>query len=441
METRLQHLDVPEAVDVAVIGAGAAGLFAAIWAGREGLGGSLGSENQGTRESRVIALDGATKIGAKILVAGGGRCNVTHHAVDESAYAGSSGHAIKKVLRQFSVEQTVEFFRALGVELKREETGKLFPISDDAHTVLDALLSAVRASGGRIVHPWRVASMAREGDGFVIRRDGEAGTIRAKRVILATGGKSLPKTGSDGKGHEIACSLGHTISDRVFPALVPMTLPKDHWLTALSGLTVQATIELRSGTGKRLKAFTNSTLLAHFGLSGPGVLDISRYWTDERGRDPAAHCVLNWLPGMNLEQVDEALVSLAKAGKQTPTRWLMDRGLPERLARAICEQARVDASARANALSRDARRGLATLITQTPLPFTGDRGWLFAEVTAGGVPLSEVDLATMESRVCPGLFLCGELLNVDGRIGGFNFQWAWASGYVAGRGAARSAGL
>ena len=220
-----------------------------------------------------------------------------------------------------------------------------------------------------------------------------------------------------------------------------MTLPKDHWLTALSGLTVQATIELRSGTGKRLKAFTNSTLLAHFGLSGPGVLDMSRYWTDERGRDPAAHCVLNWLPGMNLEQVDEALVSLAKAGKQTPTRWLMDRGLPERLARAICEQARVDASARANALSRDARRGLATLITQTPLPFTGDRGWLFAEVTAGGVPLSEVDLATMESRVCPGLFLCGELLNVDGRIGGFNFQWAWASGYVAGRGAARSVGL
>jgi predicted Rossmann fold flavoprotein len=440
MRDQSTQLDGVSSVDIAIVGAGAAGLFAAIWAGREVQSSSLGSERRGTQDGRIIALDGATKIGAKILVAGGGRCNVTHHAVDESAYAGSSPHAIKKVLRQFSVEQTVEFFRELGVELKREETGKLFPISDDAHTVLDALLGAMRASGGRIVHPWRVARVAREGDGFVIWQEGNAETIRAKRVILATGGKSLPKTGSDGKGHEIARSLGHTISDRVFPALVPMTLPKDHWLTALSGLTVQATIELRSGTGKRLKAFTNSTLLAHFGLSGPGVLDMSRYWTDERGRDAGSHCVLNWLPGMNLEQVDEALVALAK-GKQTLTRWLMDRGLPERLARAICEQARVDASAPASALSRDARRSLATLITQTPLPFTGDRGWLFAEVTAGGVPLSEVDLATMESRVCPGLFLCGELLNVDGRIGGFNFQWAWASGYVAGRGAARSLGL
>lgn len=440
MRDQSTQLDGVSSVDIAIVGAGAAGLFAAIWAGREVQSSSLGSERRDSRVSQIVALDGATKIGAKILVAGGGRCNVTHHAVDESAYAGSSPHAIKKVLRQFSVEQTVEFFRELSVELKREETGKLFPISDDAHTVLDALLNAMRASGGRIVHPWRVARVVREGDGFVIRQEGNAETIRAKRVILATGGKSLPKTGSDGKGHEIARSLGHTISDRVFPALVPMTLPKDHWLTALSGLTVQATIELRSGTGKRLKAFTNSTLLAHFGLSGPGVLDMSRYWTDERGRDAGSHCVLNWLPGMNLEQVDEALVALAK-GKQTLTRWLMDRGLPERLARAICEQARVDASAPASALSRDARRSLATLITQTPLPFTGDRGWLFAEVTAGGVPLSEVDLATMESRVCPGLFLCGELLNVDGRIGGFNFQWAWASGYVAGRGAARSLGL
>jgi predicted Rossmann fold flavoprotein len=276
-------------------------------------------------------------------------------------------------------------------------------------------------------------------------RDGAQGiaaasTLRAKRVVLATGGKSLPKTGSDGHGYDIARSLGHTISDQVFPALVPLTLPKGHWLTSLSGLTVQATIELRSGTGKRLRAFTNSTLLAHFGISGPGVLDMSRYWTDERGRDAGAHCVMNWMPGRELEQVDAALVAASKSAKHAVARWIVDQGLPERLARAVCEQARIDAGSPVHGLTREARRGLATLLTQTPLPITGDRGWLFAEVTAGGVPLSEVRLETMESRVCPGLFLCGELLNVDGRIGGFNFQWAWASGFVAGCGAARGLG-
>lgn len=429
--------------DIAIIGCGAAGLFASICAGRAN-----------TTNKKFIVLDGATKLGAKILVAGGGRCNVTHHAVDEKAYAGSSSNAIKKVLRQFTVEQTIQFFRERGVELKREETGKLFPVTDSARTVLDALLAAARDAGIEIVNPWRVASVVREQDYFVIRRDtqgirhsrfdnGEDGSgsqttyadvIKARRIILATGGKSLPKTGSDGTGHEIARSLGHTITQQVFPALVPLTLPKDNWLCAFSGLTMDATIELRSGTSKRLKSFTNSTLLTHFGVSGPGVLDISRYFTAERITDAAAHLVINWIPTLTFEQADQQLEQFAKQTRGTPVRWLVDHDIPERFARAMCDQANVDPIAPAHTLTRDKRRALITIVTQCPLPITGDRGWLFAEVTAGGVPLSEVHLETMESRVCPGLHLCGEVLDVDGRIGGFNFQWAWASGYVAGRG-------
>ena len=190
-----------------------------------------------------------------------------------------------------------------------------------------------------------------------------------------------------------------------------------------------ATLEVRSGTGKKLVSFTDSTLCTHFGLSGPSVLDVSRYWTDARLDDPATQLLINWLPKLTMETADAALTSL---GKISPGRWLREQGLPDRLAKALCDHAVIDGSAPAHQLTRERRRGLANTITQLPLPITGDRGYTHAEVTAGGVPLSEIRLETMESRICPGLFLCGEICDVDGRIGGYNFQWAWASGFVAG---------
>lgn len=406
-------------VDIAVVGAGAAGLFAAIHAARSGRG------------QTVVALDGARKLGAKILVAGGGRCNVTHDTVDASAYAGGSRNAIRKVLLRFDVPETVAFFRELGVTLKREDTGKLFPTTDSARTILDALLRAAREAGVMLRHPWRVEAVTRETDGF--RIDGLVGTLRARRVILATGGRSLPKSGSDGHGYTLAKALGHTLTKRIFPALVPLTLPGDHFLTALSGITVPATLAVVTGTGKRLVEFTDSTLLTHFGLSGPSVLDISRYLLAAQFDDPTARLTINWLPGRSAEQVDADLLAL---GRQTPLRYLAAQ-LPERLARALLESAGVDPALLAQQLTKTARRALAATLTATPLPVSGNRGYTYAEVTAGGVPLNEVRLETLESRVCPGLHLCGELLDVDGRIGGYNFQWAWASGFVAGTGAAR----
>ncbi len=427
--------------DIAVVGAGAAGLFAAIWAGR-----ALRASGKG--HGSVVALDGAKKLGAKILVAGGGRCNVTHHAVDEKQYAGTSRPAIRNVLRRFDVPQTVAFFKELGVELKREETGKLFPVTDDAHTVLNALLGAAADAGAALVHPWRVGRVERSPYGIFlihpetaatpedggVRSEQARAAVRAHRVVLATGGRALPLTGSNGQGYTLARALGHTITDRVFPALVPLTLSRDHWICGLSGITLPATLEVRSATGKRLQQFTNSTLCAHFGLSGPGVLDISRYYTDAIRDDARAQLVMSWLPGQTLETVDAAL---ARLGRTSPARWLQDSGLPERVARALCEQSGIDPAAPCHALTRESRRGLAALVVQTPLPITGDRGFTYAEVTAGGVPLSEIHLDTMESRVCRGLHLCGEILDVDGRIGGFNFQWAWASGFVAGTSAAK----
>lgn len=428
-------LPVHEQVDIAIVGAGAAGLMAAIWAGRTAA--SLSTAGS----VRIIALDGAAKLGAKILVAGGGRCNVTHHAVDESAYAGSSRHAIRKVLRSFDVPQTTAFFRELGVELKREETGKLFPVTDDAHTVLDALLAECARVGVALRHPWRVEHVERDADGFVLHRAGAGGVpsepplFAARRVILATGGMALPRTGSDGGGYALAKSLGHSVTARVFPALVPLIVDPSHFVRSLSGITLLTTLTVRSGSGKHLVSFTNSTLCTHFGISGPSVLDASRYFTAARQEDVGATLAINWLPSLTTQQADEQLSALRGA---PVGRWLVQppRALPERLARAICDSAGVDSFATMHHVPRERRRALAEALTAMTLPVTGDRGFTFAEATAGGVPLSELKLDTMESRVCPGLHIIGELCDVDGRVGGFNFQWAWASGALAGRAAA-----
>ena len=418
----------PERIDLAVVGSGAAGLFAAIHA-------AAAAADAGTR-LRIVAFDGARKLGAKILVAGGGRCNVTHWKADERDYAGSTPPAIRKVLRRWDVDRTVAFFAERGVELKREETGKLFPVTDRAQTVLDALLQAARDAGVELRHPCRVLAVARDADGFALATD--HGAVHARRVILCCGGRALPKSGSDGAGESLARALGHSITPHVVPALVPLRLPAGHWVTGLSGLTLPAEVTLRSGTGKRLVSFTDSTLCTHFGLSGPSILNISRHWTMARFDDAAAALALAWVPGLDVEQADRLLVDAKGRGVLAVLREGLGTPLPERLARALCDEAGIDHAATIQQLPRDRRRALALLVAATPLPVEGDRGYTYAEATAGGVPLAELKLETMESRVVPGLHLAGELCDVDGRIGGFNFQWAWASGFIAGSSAAQA---
>lgn len=379
---------------------------------------------------RVVALDGARTLGAKILVAGGGRCNVTHHAVEASDFAGSSPAAIARVLREFPVAATIGFFRDLGVELKREPTGKLFPVTDRARTVLDALLGAARAAGVELRHPCRVEAIEPLGDRFRLR--GAWGELIARRVILAAGGQALPRSGSDGSGVALARRLGHRSTATIFPALVPLLLPDGHWLRALSGLAAPARVEVRTGTGRRVVRFEGDLLCTHFGISGPVVLDASRHWLALRQTDPAARWVQSFLPAATPESL---AAELGRLGRTTLGNWLAGR-LPDRLASALIRAAGLDPAATTLRMTREARRELLRALLELELPIAGDRGFVHAEATAGGIPLAEVRLASLESRVVPGLHLCGELLDVDGRIGGFNFQWAWASGTVAGRAAA-----
>jgi predicted Rossmann fold flavoprotein len=401
--------------DLVVVGAGAAGLMAALWAARS------------ARDRRVLVLDGARLLGAKILVSGGGRCNVTHHAVDERAFNGSSPAAIRKVLRRFDVPRTIAFFRELGVTLKREETGKLFPVTDRARTVLDALLTATREAGVELRHPWRVVAVVRDAGGFVLTSaPGEV--LRSPRVLLATGGRSLPKTGSDGGGYALAEALGHTLTPRIFPGLVPLVVPEGHFIRALSGLSVPATLEVRAGSGRKRATVTGSLLCTHFGLSGPAALDVSRHFLAARMDDPGGRLVVRWLADETADSLDTALRGLGTATVGS----LLGERLPDRLARSLCAHAGLDPATPGHRLPREGRRAIAEAAAEMTVPVAGDRGFAFAEVTAGGVPLGELHLDTLRSRRRPGLSLCGEICDVDGRIGGFNFQWAWASGYVAG---------
>ncbi|MFP4143976.1 MAG: NAD(P)/FAD-dependent oxidoreductase [Phycisphaeraceae bacterium] len=411
--------------DLVIVGGGAAGMTAAIFAGRAA-----------GREQRIALLDGAAKLGAKILVSGGGRCNVTHDVVSEQDYFGGRANHVRRVLRTLSVEKTIDFFAELGVKLKREETGKLFPVTDRAKTVLDALLGAVEQAGVEILPGHRVSGIARDAAGFLIETS--QGPIAAKRVILATGGRSLPKTGSDGQAYGFARKLGHTVTETT-PALVPLVLEDGCWLTKLSGISFEAELTLAGPTGKVLHRETGPTLLTHFGLSGPAPMNLSRHWIAARAKEPGVTLAANLVGGRSFEAVERELIEGARRRPRAGVASRVQRWLPERLAAALVEQAAGTApSAPAGQMTRDARRAIVHGLTALPLPVVRDRGWLHAEVTAGGVPLEEVNLRTMASKRCEGLYLCGEILDVDGRIGGYNFQWAWCSGRLAGQGAASS---
>jgi predicted Rossmann fold flavoprotein len=256
------------------------------------------------------------------------------------------------------------------------------------------------------------------------------GDVTASRVILATGGRSVPKTGSDGKGYALVRALGHTVTE-VLPALVPLVVEEGHWLTGLSGTSVDAELSVRGGSGRVLVRHRGSMLFTHFGLSGPVVLDISRDWIDARRQDREAALVANLLPGETFESREAALLAEAKRNPRATVPSLLRGRLPERLLEAVSSPQPL------GGLTKDERRSIVRAIVELPIPVVRDRGFEYAEVTAGGVPLSEIDLSTMASRRCAGLYLCGEILDVDGKIGGYNFQWAWATGRLAGMGAGR----
>ena len=407
--------------DIAVIGAGAAGLAASIFAAE--------AAAKGDRPQRIVLLDGAKTIGAKILVSGGGRCNVTHEVVTHTDYFGNR-RIIKNVLAAFSVEQTVKWFASLGVELICEETGKLFPVTDKARTILTALANRCHELGITIRPDHRVTGIeGPSGSGFVLHHT--HGTMHASKVILATGGRSIPKSGSDGFGYSLACRFGHHVTATV-PALVPLVLEDAMFHKSLSGLSHE--VELTTVVkGRKVDCRTGSLLWTHFGISGPVVMDASRFWCLAQEQGEPADVYGNFLSSQTHEQVRQWLMEQMQANPRRPLVKTLAQRLPQRFAEAVIHHVGCEVHTSIAQLPRKDRDHILTALTKFRFPIVQNRGWNYAEVTAGGVPLEEISFRTMESRLVPDLYLIGEILDCDGRIGGFNFQWAWATGILAGR--------
>ena len=397
--------------DVIIVGAGAAGLMTAITASKGGL--------------RVLLLEGQAKVGAKILMSGGTRCNVTNKAVVEKDYNSRQIIYVRNILRSFNNERTLRFFKDdLGVDLILEPTGKYFPSTHSGKTVLDAFLKKIKSCGITLLTGHKVKAMTAGKHGFTVI--GESFHFEAKNVVLTTGGLSYPSSGSDGTGFKLAQSFGHDVIETT-PALTPL-MTEDDDFKSLSGVTIEAQLTFIS-EGKKCFCQRDGFLFTHFGYSGPVALDISRHWLKTKG---PKQMIINFLPDYNEHSLREYLCRTREnAGHKTIKNVLTDL-MPERLVEVILKKTGIDGSGPLNQLEKQARRRLMDACLQYPLEVTGVYGYSKAEATAGGVDLAQINPKTLESRIVPGLFFAGEMLDVDGRIGGFNFQWAWSSGHAVG---------
>ena len=425
--------------DITIIGAGAAGLMAAIHAAGDG--------------RRVLLLERTKDGGRKILISGGGRCNILPSRWRPEQYVtASSRNTMRNLLRAWPLEEQRRFFEdTLRIPLAlEEETGKLFPVSNRARDVRDGLVAHARERGVEIRFGAHVTGLepAPEPElepeprpesgptgpdsrpGWLVGLAG-GGTVRSRSVVVATGGLSVPATGSDGTGLRLLEALGHTLNP-LYPALTPLTAqPPRH--APLAGVSLEVGIEapLERGSFETAGGF----LFTHRGYSGPSVLDVSHIAVRHRlaGGSPSDRPILVRWTGEDAGAWDRALRE-EPAGTVAS---LLRRRLPTRLADTLIEEAEVPADRSLAELRREERARLVDVLARYPLPWTGDEGYRKAEVTGGGVALGEIDPRTMESRIAPGLFLCGELLDAFGPIGGYNFLWGWATGRAAGLGAAR----
>lgn len=419
-------------IDVAVVGAGAAGLVAAIFAA----GGD--QRDADVSPPNVVVFERTRDGGRKILISGGGRCNVLPSTLaPERFVTDSSANTLRNLLRSWPLAaQRVFFEREVGIALKLEaDTGKLFPVSDRARDVRDGLVALAQRGGVRLQFDTSVTDLAAEAlpDGRRVwtLTLGDRGGVRARRVVLATGGLSVPATGSDGVGLALARRLGHTVHD-TYPALTPLIAdPPVH--ESLSGVSLTVRVRVPAQPGSRRMEARGGFLFTHRGYSGPVVLDVSHHAVRGRLRGERPSLLVQWT-----DLDDLAWHEALQGGDGLVVSRLRER-LPQRLADRLLVDAGIALDRHAALLRRDERVALVERLCRYALPWTGDEGYRKAEVTGGGVALDAVDPRTLESRRCPGLYLCGEILDAFGPIGGHNFSWAWATGRLAGLGAGRAA--
>jgi predicted Rossmann fold flavoprotein len=369
--------------------------------------------------------------GRKILISGGGRCNILPTVLDDSRFVtDSSPNTLRNILRSWPLaEQRAFFERDVGIPLVDEiESAKVFPASHRARDVRDGLLTMARRKGVELLMDTSVTGLAPASDGWRVERHG-GDPLMTDALIVATGGLSVPGTGSDGGGLRILEDLGHVVNP-TYAALTPLTANPAPF-AALSGVSLTVELTARAADGRRAATASGGFLFTHGGYSGPALLDVSHVAVRSRDDGAPARIAVRWTPLGDREWTS----ALRPAGARTVAAALRAE-MPSRLADAVLAAAGIEPGLMLANLTREARLRLIDALVRGTLPWTGDEGYKKAEVTGGGVNLAEVNPRTMESRRHKRLFLCGELLDAFGPIGGYNFVWAWATGRAAGLGAA-----
>lgn len=419
----MNQSEAPESWDVIVVGAGAAGLLAATRAA--------------TRGKRTLLLEKNKRPGVKILMSGGTRCNLTHDTDERGIVReyGPSGRFLHSSLAALGPRALVQLVESEGVPTKIEETGKVFPVSNRAVDILDAFLRLFHRSGAILHLEEPLTRLTRESGSFLVTTTRHA--YRAEKIVITTGGQSYPGSGTTGDGYAWAREMGHTIVPPR-PALVPITVNAP-WTAVLRGITVpdvavQVIDPQARGKGKKVGVLAErrgSLLFAHFGLSGPVILDVSRVVSGHP--NPTSLCLAcDFLPQVAEVDLDQRIreASVAPGNRQLAT--VLSGTLPRRLIESLLEEAGLPVDRKSAELRKEDRQRLTASVKRTCIPVTGTLGFQKAEVTAGGVSLAEVDSRTMESKGIPGLYFAGEVLDLDGPIGGFNFQAAFSTGWLAG---------
>ncbi|MEG1499908.1 MAG: NAD(P)/FAD-dependent oxidoreductase [Clostridia bacterium] len=404
---------------VIVIGAGASGLMAA------GTAAFFGAE--------VVVLEGAEKCGKKVYLTGKGRCNVTNSCSEDEFFKNivSNPKFLYSSLNQFSQADTIDFFEKHGVKLKIERGNRVFPISDKSSDISGALLKNCKSNSVKVVLNAKVTSIMFQNDNYEIKTaDGQV--FYCDRVIIATGGKSYPLTGSTGDGYFFAKSFGHTI-ERVVPALVPIRLKGDY-VKQLEGVSLKNVSLLAFLNNKPLKTLFGEMIFTDKGISGPIALSMSSYINREK--EDCVKLFIDFKPALSFDKLDARIVREFEDAKNKNISNVISSLLPHKLIDVFLNECEIDSDLKINSVTKVQREMIVKTLKQFPIKFAGLFPVECAIISSGGVAINEINPKTLESKLQKGLYFAGEVINVDALTGGFNLQIAFSTGFVAGKSSA-----
>ncbi|MEA2110988.1 MAG: NAD(P)/FAD-dependent oxidoreductase [Campylobacterota bacterium] len=402
--------------DVIVVGAGAAGMMAAITAARRG--------------KAVLLLEKLSKIGAKLKATGGGRCNLTNTLsnADFMARFGREGRFMTESLHALDHKDLVEFFKEIGVESHAPDGYRIFPTSHNSTTIISALESEMSRLNIHVKCSQKVLRL--NSNERITGVTTQEQTYEAPSVIIATGGMGYPQLGADGDGYEFAISVGHKIKE-LYPAMMPLHT-KESWVKNCRADTI-AKVELHVNLPKTKTLKERGDLIfTNSGIRGPLVLDFAREVTPLLKKHGEVPLLINLVKGMNEEQVQLHFKNELQKNPHQNTLELINTLLPESLCLEVCHMASIDSAVGFNKQEGKQRAAVIKLLTAMPLTVTGHDGFKMAMITRGGISLKEINPKTMQSKLIEGLYFCGEVMDLDGPCGGYNLQWSFSSGYIAG---------